>query len=87
MTTTSWSVRPIIDAVGAERQATGRQQLAQQLVGAGLHERHLAGGDPVERGLVGVVDADAQAGLGEGQAEGQADVAAAAEHDDVEVRG
>ena len=35
-------------AVGAELQAAGRQDLAQQLVGAGLQERHLAGGDPVE---------------------------------------
>ena len=74
-------------AVGAEREAAGRQDLAQQLVGAGLEERHLAGGDPVERRLVGVVDADAQAGLGEGEAQRQADVAAAAEDDDVEVRG
>ena len=73
-------------AVGAELEATGRQD-AQELLGAGLHERHLAGGDAVEGRLVRVVDADAQAGLGEGEAEGQADVAAAAEHDDIEVWG
>ena len=72
-------------AVRPERQAAGRQQLAQELVGPVLHERHLAGGDPVQGGLVGVVDADAKAGLGEGQAERQADVAATAQHDDVEV--
>ena len=81
-------VRPLDHrAVGAEREPAGRQDLAQQLVGAGLEERHLAGGDPVERGLVGVVDADAQAGLGEGEAQRQADMAAAAEDDDVEIRG
>ena len=71
----------------AECQTAGRQDLAQELVGAGLEERHLAGGDPVERRLVGVVDPDAQARLGEGEAQRQADVAAAAEHDDVEVLG
>ena len=81
-------VRPLDHrAVGAEREPAGRQDLAQQLVRAGLHERHLAGGDPVEGRLVRVVDADAQARLGEGEAERQADVPAAAEDDDVEVRG
>ncbi len=74
-------------AVGAEVQAAGGQDLAQQLVGAVLQERHLAGGDAVEGRLVGVVDPDPQAGLGEDEAEGQADMAAAAEDDDVEVRG
>ena len=74
-------------AVRAEAEPAGREDLAQQLVGAVLHERHLAGGDPVEGRLVRVVDADAQAGLGEGEAQGQADVAAAAEDDDVEVGG
>ena len=81
-------VRPLDHrAARAERQPTGGQDLAQQLVGTGLEERHLAGGDPVERGLVGVVDADPQAGLGEGEAQGQADMAAATEDDDVEIRG
>ena len=74
-------------AVGAEGQAAGRQELAEERLGAGLHERHLAGGDPVERRLVRVVDADAQADAGEREAERQADVAAAAEDDDIEVRG
>ena len=41
--------------------------------------------DPVEGRLVGVVDADAEPGVREGQAQGQADVAAAAEDDDVEI--
>ena len=75
----------MIVAVGAELEAAGREDLVQQLVGAGLEERHLAGGDPVEGRLVGVVDADAQAGLGEGEAQRKPDVAAAAEDDDVEV--
>ena len=74
-------------AVGPEGEAARREDLAQQLVGAVLHERHLARGDPVERRLVGVVDADPQAGFGEGEAQGQADMAAAAEDDDVEVGG
>ena len=87
MTTTRLSVRSIIEpSVPKASRPVGRIS-AQELVGAGLQERHLAGGDPVERGLVGVVDADAQAGLGEGEAQGQADMAAAAEDDDVEIRG
>ena len=72
--------------VGA-RTSAGRSAAArQELVGARLQERHLARGDPVQGGLVGVVYADAQAGLGESEAERQADVAAATEDDDVEVR-
>ncbi len=74
-------------AVGAEGETPGREDLAEELVGAVLHERHLARGDPVERRLVGVVDADPQPGLREGEAQGQADVTAAAEDDDVEIRG
>ena len=38
----SASVRSIIDAVRPEGEAARRQDLAQQLVGAVLHERHLA---------------------------------------------
>ena len=73
--------------VGAELEPAGRQELAQQLVGAGLEERHLAAGDPVERRLVRVVDPDPQARLGEGKAQREADVPAAAEDDDVELAG
>ena len=60
---------------------------AKQLVGAGLEERHLAGGDPVQRRLARVVDADAQAGIGQREAERQPDVAPATEDDDVEIAG
>ena len=86
MTTTRLSVRSIIEPSEPNASRPVGEDLAEELVGAVLHERHLAGGDPVERGLVRVVDADAQAGIGEGEAQGQADVAAAAEDDDVEVR-
>ena len=86
MTTTSWSVRSIIEPSAPNASRPVGEDLAQELVGAVLHERHLAGGDPVEGRLVGVVDADTQAGLGEGEAQRQADVAAAAEDDDVEIR-
>ena len=72
-------------SVPSSRRPVG-EDLAQQVVGAGLEERHLARGDPVERRLVGVVDADAQAGAREREAQRQPDVAAAAEDDDVEVR-
>ena len=71
--------------VGSQLEPAGRQELAKQLVGAVLEERHLAADDPVERRLVRVVDAHAQPRLGEGQAEGETDVAAAAEDDDVEI--
>jgi len=71
--------------VGPELEATRRQDAREELVGAILDERHVAGGDAVERRLVRVEDADPQAGFGEGQAEGQADMAPAPEHDDVEV--
>ena len=40
---------------------------------------------PVERRLVDVEDADAHAGLGECQAQREADMAAAPEDDDIEV--
>ena len=69
----------------AQLQAARRQDLAQQLVRPVLEERHLAGRDPVQRGLVGVVDPDAKAGPGEGEAEWKADVAAATENDKVEI--
>ena len=72
-------------AVGAELETSRRQDPAQEVLGAGLEERHLARGDPVEGRLVRVVDPDAQPGIGEGEAQGQADMAAAAEDDDVEV--
>ena len=80
-------MRSIIEPSAPNVEPAGRQDLAQELVGAVLEERHLAGGDPVEGRLVRVVDADAQAGLGEGEAQRQADMAAAAEDDDVEVGG
>ena len=64
--------------VGAQLQPAGRQDLGEQLIGTGLEERHLAGGDAVERRLVRVIDADPQSGLGERQAQRQADMSAAA---------
>ena len=72
-------------AVGPELEPAGWQELAQQLVGAGLEERHLAAADPVERPLVGVVDPDPQPRLGEGKAQREADMPAAAEDHDVEL--
>ena len=59
------------------------QHLAQELVGAVLLERHLARGEPVERRLADVVDADPEAGLGKGETEGKPDVAASAKDHDV----
>ena len=87
MTTTRFSVRSIIEPSEPKASRPVARTSGQQLVGAVLHERHLAGGDPIEGRLVRVVDADAQAGIGEGEAQGKADVTAAAEDDDVEVRG
>ena len=52
-------------AVRPELEAPGGEDLPKQLVGAGLEERHVAGGDPVQRGLARVVDADTQAGIGQ----------------------
>ena len=49
-TTISWSVRRDHRGVGAELEAAGRRSSRRQLVGAGLEERHLAAGDPVEGG-------------------------------------
>ena len=71
--------------VRREHEPAGRDEGGQQLVGAVLHERHLARCDAVEGRLARVVDADAQPGLGEGKAQRQADMAAAAEDDEVEV--
>jgi hypothetical protein len=72
-------------AAAAKLEPTGRQELTQQVLRAGLEERHLAVPDPLERRRVRVVDADPQAGPREGEAEGQPNVAAAAEHDEIEV--
>ena len=67
-----------------ELQAPGREHAPKQLIGARLEERHLAGRDPIERRLVGVVDADAEPGIRERQAQREADMAASAEDDDIE---
>ena len=58
--------------VGAELEAARREHLAEQLVRAVLHERHLAPPDLLERRAVDVVDADPQAGVREREAERQA---------------
>ena len=87
MTTTRRIVRSIIAPSAPKAEPAGRQQLAEELVRAGLEERHLARRDPIQGRLVRVVDADPQAGLGEGEAQRQADVAPAAEDDDVEIGG
>ncbi len=87
MTTMTCSVRHRISASAERTSRPVGTELRQQRVRAVLHERHLARCDPIEGRLARVVDADAQPGLGEGEAERQADVAAAAEDDEVEVGG
>ena len=71
----------------AHLEAAGREDTRQQLVRAVLQERHLPAGDALQGGAVDVEDAHPQAGLDEGEAQRQADVARAAEHDDVERGG
>ena len=78
------SARSIMAASVVSSRRPLVEQEAQQLVGAGLEERHLAAADALDRLLVGVVDANAQARVGEGQRQRQADVAAAAQYHDVE---
>src|SRR5204863_6903047 len=80
-------IRPLENrAIGAHLEAAGRQELGQQLVSTGFLERHLTGRDLVEGGLADVVDSDAEARLGEGEAQWEPDVAAAPEDHDVEFR-
>ena len=68
----------------AELEPAGGQELAEQLVGAVLEERHVARlDDLLDLGCVDVVDADPVAAVGKRQGERQADVAAAADDDDV----
>ena len=85
MTRTTASARRSIVGRVAELQAAGAQDPGEQLLGAVLHERHPAGGDRIERRPVRVEDARPQARVREREAQRQADVAAAAEHDDVEA--
>ena len=70
--------------VRRQLEAARGQEVAQQDVSAGLEERHLAAGDPVEGGAIGVVDPDAEPGLGEHETQWEADVSATSEDDDVE---
>ncbi len=51
-----------------ELEASSREDVAEELIGTGLEERHLAGSDAVQSCLVCVVDADPQAGLGKDEA-------------------
>ena len=79
-------IGPVQDrGVIGQLEATGGQQLGQEHVGACLEERHPAGLDRVQGLSIGVEDPDAEAGLGEHQAERQTNVATAAEHDDVKI--
>ena len=73
-------------AVGAHLQAARLENIRQELLGACLEERHLARGDAIEGRLAEVVDPDAEAGVGEGQAQRQPDVASSPQDHDIEVR-
>lgn len=66
-------------------EASAGQNPGEQLVGTVLEERHLAAGDSIERSLVDVEDPDPQAGIGEHEAQRQADVAPASEHDEIKI--
>ena len=71
---------------GRQDQAPSRQNLRQQPVRAVLTERHLAPPDAIQGHLVRVEDTHPETACSEGEAEGQAHVAATAQDDDVEVR-
>ena len=80
------SARPTIaGSAESSRRPVGRTS-AQQLVGATLAERHLPAPDPLQRGRVRVEDAHPQTARREGEAQREADVAAAAQDDEVEIR-
>ena len=66
------------------------ERLRQQLLAAELDERQAAGAEALEHGAIGVVHVDAITGLGEGQDQRDADVAAATDHgqvDRIDLRG
>ena len=72
--------------VSAQIEASGGKKFAQELIGTCFPEGHVPVADPLERGLVGVVDADAETGPRKGQTQRQTDMAAPAENSDVQVR-
>ena len=74
-------------AAGSEFEPVRGEDTTQEFVSAVFEEGHLTRSDSIQRRLVGVVDTNTQPGVGEGQAQGQADVTAAAEDDDVEIVG
>ena len=70
--------------IGGGPEATAGQGLAQHLGALGLLEGHDARHDLVDDGLRDVIGGDRQATFGEGDAEREPDVTAAADHDDIE---
>ena len=73
--------------LAAEIEAAGGKQPGEQLVGAPFHERHLAGAHPLDLVGIGIVNADPVAGFRKAQRQRQSNVAAATDHDHVQVRG
>jgi hypothetical protein len=68
-----------------EFEPSGWEDVREEPVGTVLEKWHLAAADPVERQLVRVIDPDMKAGIGQREAQGKADMAAAAKDDDVKI--
>src|SRR5579864_2585828 len=71
--------------IGRELEPSGRQNLDQQLIRAGLLERNVSRLHLPDLDLVDVIDSDAVARFGEGQRKRQTDVSAAADDHQVQV--
>ena len=83
MTTTTMGTPRRMLGIRRRGQATRRQHLPEQLLGARLLERHPTLADGCHRALGDVEDGDAQARLGQLERQGQAHMAAAADDHDV----